>query len=199
MNARRLAAVVVILAIGVTLGRTAGTAADDDAKKTKESLAQECAEFQLKLAEMNLARAQELNKKVPGTLIGGMMQQFADEVERERAELELVKKSPQGDPYQACIERLTLALRSAEQRAKLGLATHEKAPSVVTKDDVERMRLVAMITDLQLQRGDALADASPEEKLQWQLEVMSDDLDRVRVYTYLLGQNRVGQFFPGGL
>ena len=73
------------------------------------------------------------------------------------------------------------------------------APSVVTRGDVERMRLFAELTDLQLQRGLALQNASAPEKLGWQLEVLGDDLDRVRIYTYLLGQNRLGQFFPGGL
>ena len=148
---------------------------------------------------MNLARAQQLNRKVPGTLIGGMMHQFSKEVELARVELEIAKKSAKSDAFQASIERVKLALRSAKDRAKVGLQTYKKAPSVVTKGDVERMRLFAVIADLQLQRGEALADASATDKLDWQLEVMGDDLERIRIYTYLLGQNRVGQFFPGGL
>jgi hypothetical protein len=198
MILRRLLIAAMILTAGALLGRTlvpAEAQTDNQAK----SLGAQFAQAQLKLAEMNLARAQELNQKVPGTLIAGMMQQFVEEVARARAEVEIANKAPEGDPYQACIERVRLALKSAEARAKVGLETHEKAPSVVTRGDVERMRLFAELTDLQLQRGLALANAPPEEKLRWQLDVLGDDLDRVRIYTHLLGQNRVGQFFPGGL
>jgi hypothetical protein len=198
MNVRRLLIAAMMLSIGALLGRTVGPALAQDDNKA-QALGAQLADAQLKLAEMNLARAQELNQKVPGTLIAGMMQQFVEEVERARSEVQIVKKTPEGDPYQACIQRVRLALRAAEARAKVGLETHEKAPSVVTRGDVERMRLFAEITDLQLQRGLALANGSPGDKLRWQLEVLGDDLDRVRIYTYLLGQNRVGQFFPGGL
>jgi hypothetical protein len=199
MNHRRLAAILVILAVGVALGRTAGSAAQKDEPKQSSSLALDWAKAQLKLAEMNLARIQEMNKKVPGTLIGSMVREFAEEVELARMELKVVEKEPGGNPYLACVERLKLALRSAEDRAKRALETHEKAPDMVTKSDVERMRLSAIVTDLQLQRGLELENAAPHEQLQWQLEVLGDDLDRVRQYTYLLGQNRLGQFSPGAL
>ena len=115
MILRRLSIAVMILAIGAALGRMTGPAEAQDDSQAK-SLGLEFAQMQLKLAEMNLARAQELNQRVPGTLISGMMQQFAEEVERARAELEIAKKMPDGDPYQACVERVRLALRSAEAR-----------------------------------------------------------------------------------
>jgi hypothetical protein len=201
MNHRRFAALFVALALGAALGWTAASAdgQDDKAAKGKESLATQWARAQLRLAEMNLARAQELNQKIPGTLVGSMVREFTEEVELARAELKIVESAPEGNPYLACIERLRLALRTAEGRAKRALETHEKAPTVVTKSDVERMRLAAIVTDLQLQRGLELEKAAPHEQLQWQMEVYADDLDRVRQYTYLLGQNRFGQFSPGSL
>jgi len=198
MNARWLATAAVTLAIGVMLGRTAGSAAGDDEQKAEDSLAVRCAQAQLKMAELNLQWAQDMNKKVPGTLIGGMIEQFAEEVDMARLELQITEKTPLGDPYQACVERVKLALRSAETRAKKALESHEKAPQYVSKLDVERVRLSAIIADLQLQRGLALANASPHDKLQWQLEVLGDHLDRVTQYAFLLGQNRLGQFSPGG-
>ncbi len=62
---------------------------------------------------------------------------------------------------------------------------------------MERMRQVAIIADLELQRGLSLADAPDHAKLQWQLEVYGNEIDRVRIYSYLLGQNRFGEFSPG--
>ena len=199
MTLKRLAIVAVILAIGVTLGRTAGSAVEKDDDAKLKSLAVACTQAKLKLAEMNLARARQLNQKVPGTLIGGMMNQFVKEVTLAKVDLEIANKSNASDAFRASIERVKLARASAKERAAGGLRTHERAPTVVTKGAVERTRRFAVIVDLQLQRGQALANASAEKKLDWQLEMIGDDLERIRIYTYLLGQNRVGQFFPGGL
>jgi len=199
MSYRRLAIVAVFLAIGVALGFAAGSQSEEKDKKKLKSLSVECAQAKLRLAELNLARAQELNQKVPGTLIGGMMEQFEKEVTLAKVELQIAEKSTDGDPFQASIERAKLALAAAKERAKVGMQTYKKAPTVVTKGDVERMRLFAVIVDLQLQRGEALANGPAEQKLEWQLEMLGDDIERIRIYTYLLGQNRIGQFFPGGL
>ncbi len=170
---------------------------DKDAQKQADDFAVQCAKANLKLAQMNLARMQQLNKRVPGTLISGMVQQFTEEAELAQAELDIFEKFPGGNPYQACVERMRLALRTAKARAERALKTHEKAPEIVSKADVERVRQIAVIADLQLQRGLALVDASPQAQLQWQLEVYGEEIDRVRIYTYLLGQNRFGEFAPG--
>ncbi len=198
MNVRRWAALAAILAIGMVVGRTAGTAAQDDKnEQAPDKLAVQCAEANLKLAQMNFERMQQLNQKVRGTLIAGMVDQFREEVELAQQQLDVAKKTPGGDPYLATVERMRLALRSAEARAKRALDTHEQAPDIVSKDDVERMRQIAVIADLQLQRGLALKSATPQQQLQWQLEVLGNEIDRVRIYTYLLGQNRFGEFSPG--
>ena len=199
MNVRRWAALAAILVLGVVVGRTTGIVAQDDksGKSAPDKLAVQCAEANLKLAQMNLDRMKQLNQKVPGTLIAGMVDQFTEEVELAQQELEVAKKTPGGSPYLATVERMRLALRSAEARAKRALNTHEQAPDIVSKDDVERMRQIAVIADLQLQRGLALEKASPQQQLQWQLEVYGNEIDRVRIYAYLLGQNRFGEFSPG--
>ncbi len=199
MNVRRWTALAAILVIGVVAGRTTGTIAQDEkqAKPDMQKLAVDCAAAKLKLAKMNLARMEGLNKRVPGTLIKGMIEQFVQEVELAQQDLDIAKKNPGGDPYGACVERIRLGLQSAEHRAKRAYQTYEQAPDIVSKDDVERMRQIAIIADLQLQRGLALKDADAAKQLQWQLEIYASEIDRVRVYTYLLGQNRFGEFAPG--
>lgn len=199
-----------LLGIGLVAGRATGiggqqsAAAQDPQAQDKsgkqpglDKLAVQSAEAQLKLAQMNYERMKQLNEKVRGTLIAGMVEQFAEEVELAQRALDTAKNNPGGDPYQATIERMKLALKEAEEREKRALKTYEQAPDIVTKDDVERMRQIVIVADLQLQRGLALKDASPHEQLQWQLDVFTGELDRVRIYTYLLGQNRFGEFAPG--
>ncbi len=197
MNVRHWSAMAALLAIGIVAGRTSDTAAQDEPKYDFGALTIQVAEAKLKLAQMNLVRIQELNNKVRGTLIAGMVEQFNEEVELAERELKAAKSNPGGDPFQAAIERMRLALRSAEDREKRALATYENAPDIVTKSDIERIRQVAVIADLQLQRGLSLQNADAGKQLQWQLDVFAGELDRVRIYSYLLGQNRFGEFAPG--
>jgi hypothetical protein len=198
MNLRRWASVAALVVLGVVLGRATGSVAQDEkAKQDPDKLAIQASEAQLKIAEMNLARIKELNSKVRGTLIAGMVEQFSDEVDLAKLELEVTKKYPGGDSYRATIERMRLALRSAEARAARALKMYETAPEITNRGDVERARQNAVIADLQLQRGLALENATPQRQLQWQMDVYSSELDRVRIYSYLLGQNRFGEFSPG--
>lgn len=197
MNVRLWSLVAAVLAIGIVAGRTTGSAAQEEPKYDFGKLTVQVAEAKLKLAQMNLQRMQELNNKVRGTLITGMVEQFTEEVELAERELKAAQGNPGGDPFNATIERMRLGLRSAEDREKRALATYEKAPDIVTKGDIERLRQVAVVADLQLQRGLALKDADSAKQLQWQLDVFASELDRVRIYTYLLGQNRFGEFAPG--
>jgi hypothetical protein len=198
MNLRRWASVAALMVLGVVLGRATGSVAQDEkAKQDPDKLAVQAAEAQLKIAEMNLARMKELNSKVRGTLIAGMVEQFSDEVDLAKLELEVAKKYPGGDSYRATVERMRLALRAAEARAARALKMYETAPEITSRSDVERARQNAVIADLQLQRGLALENATPQRQLQWQMDVYSSELDRVRIYSYLLGQNRFGEFSPG--
>ncbi len=118
MNVRRLAAAAAVLAIGVAVGRTVSVAQDEsDAQKKADSFATEYAKANLKLAQMNVQRMKQLNKRVPSTLITSMVQQFQEEAELAQAELEITQKHPGGNPFQSCVERMKLALRSAKDRA----------------------------------------------------------------------------------
>ncbi len=203
MNMRHWTIAAALLAVGIAVGHTTGSIAQDQAATdattipNPDKLAMQVAQAKLKMAEMNLERIKELNAKVPGTLITGMVQQFSDEVELARLELDVLRKTPGGDPYQAMVERMRLALTASKDRADRALKTFETAPAIMTRNDVERARLSAIIADLQLQRGLALEGADPHKQLQWQLELIGNELGRVRVYTYLLGQNRFGEFSPG--
>jgi hypothetical protein len=200
MFVRRCLVLTLILALGIVAVRTTGIIAQEKQDKLTSDpgkLAVQFAEAKLKLAQMNLAKMKEMNSRVRGTLITGLVEQFAEEVTLAELELEAAKKTPGGNPYQATLERTRLALRTAEARAERALRTHEKAPNIVSRDDVERVRQIAVVADLQLARGVALENASPQEQLQWQMDVFSNELDRVRIYAYLLGQNRFDEFAPG--
>jgi hypothetical protein len=194
MNHRRLVAVTSILAICGALAYRSGTAAPPANTPPQESLDVRYARAQLKFAELTLQKAQDMNRKVPGTLIGGLIARFADEVEFAKLRLQSAMRPEGIDALQACVQRAELARRLAENRLKKSIEANQRAPGIVPASELERIKLEVEIAQLRVERGKSLADATPDAKLQWQLEMLNDDLARVSEQTYLLGQNRLQQF-----
>lgn len=192
MNVRRWAMGAAILVVGVVLGRGVGsTAADgDDAK----ALGQKYAKMQVRLAELNLLKINEMNKKVPGTVVAPMVQMFVDDVELAKAHLAAVEKNGAFDGYLASLDRAEMNVRAAAARTKRTEETHQQAPAFANATDVERARVAQEVAILQFERGKSLANGSPDQKCQWQLEFLSDEIARVRQYASLIGQNRLAQF-----
>jgi hypothetical protein len=192
MTVRRLAAVLTVLITGVALGRAA-----DPIRSTgelTESTSVRHAKLQLRLAELNLQKVREMNKRVPSTYITGMVAQFMADVELAKSQLQLVQQSDEPDCFHRFLALAESDLRLAEARAKQAADANLRAPTMISRNDVERMQLVVQIAQLQLDRGKAVANGTPEAKSQWQFELLSDELRRLRQQTYLLGQNRFPQF-----
>jgi len=197
MKLRRLVAVAVLLAAcGATLyksGSAAPPAKASDAKES-ESIAVRYARAQLRAAELSLQKAQSMNKRVPGTLASGMIELLADEVELGKLRLQAVMKPEGIDLLQESIQRAAMTLRNSETKLKKALETNQQAPSVVTPADIERARADVEVARLRLEYGRSLSGASSEAKLQWQIELLNDELSSIKEQTYLLGQNRLTQF-----
>ena len=90
--------------------------------------------------------------------------------------------------------RAELARHVAEGKLKRATEANQRVPGVVSASELERLRLEVEIAQMRLERGQSLVDASADAKLQWQVDLLSDELARVKEQTYLLGQNRLQQF-----
>jgi hypothetical protein len=194
MNLRRLVAMAGFLAVcGATLYHS-GSAAPPANKTQPESLDVRYARAQLRLAELTLQKAQEMNRKVAGTLTGGLVSQFADDVEFAKVQLQNATRPEGVDAHQAYLLRAELARRAAQSKLKKANEANQRAPGVVSASELERLRLGVELAQLRLERGESLASAPADAKLQWQVDLISDELARVGEQTYLLGQNRLQQF-----
>lgn len=190
MNFRRLATGVGILAIcGVALYRS-GSAAPASKDAQTDSVAARYARAQLRLAELTLQKAQAMNQKVAGTLVGSMVSQLADEVEFARLQVRSTGQTGEVDPLQACMQRAELGLRLSEARLRRATEANQRVPGTVQPLDLERLRLGVEVAQLRIESGRSIADASPNAKLQWQIEMLSEEMSSLRQKTYLLGQNR---------
>jgi len=194
MKLSQTAVALGFLVIVAALSYQAGSAAQATDKAAKESLETRCARAQLRLAELALEKAQALNRKVPGTLTGATVARIADDVEYAKLQLQNVLKSGGFDSFQACLDRAEMSLKLADSRYKTARDANQRSPGVLQPLDLERWQLAAELARMRLEHGRSLATASPQAKLEFQLDLMSDELSQVKQQTYLLGQNRLGQF-----
>ena len=194
MNTRRVAAVCGLVSICGALVYHLASAAPPS-KDTKQELpAMRSAQAQLRLAELTLQKAKEINRKVPRTLSTGLIEAFTDEVDFAKLHLQHVTNTNSVDDFADSITRAELILRAAEIKLKKAARANEAAPGAVGETDLERMRLGVEVAGLRLERGRSLANASPEAKMQWQFEVLSDSLGRVAQQLAVISQNRLQEF-----
>jgi hypothetical protein len=193
MNVRQWAAMVGLFAIcGATFYHSGSAAPAND--NSVESLDVRYARARLRLAELTLQKAQEMNRKVAGTLTGGLISQFADDVEFAKVQLQNATRPEGINSHRAYLLRAEMVRHAAESKLKKAMETNGRVPGVFSASDLERLGLDLEIAKLRVERGQALIDASSDAKLQWQIDLTCEELARVKEQTYLLGQNRLQQF-----
>jgi hypothetical protein len=182
--------VASVLAIGSVLGYRAGSTASAAPEAKSESVDVRYARAQLQLAEATLRKAQGQNRRVGETISAGLLAQFTDSVQVARAQLQAVENPGEADSLAAWIRRAESAVREAENRWKRAQEVNRLSAGTVAAIDIERLGLTVEIAKLQVERGKALASASNEAKLNWQVDVLNDEITRLKSQTGVLLQNR---------
>jgi hypothetical protein len=200
MNLRRAAAMFGMMLIGMALAHAMGSAvqpaaASSEAAKDDEQKATErYVQAQLRLAELTFKRAEEFNRKVPRTLSMAVMEQFKDNVDVAKLQLENVIRTRTIDAYQDLVARAELEVRAAEAKLKAGQHSNQVSPGSVSEADMERLKLSAEVVRYRMERGRLLAKASTSEKLQWELEMLSANMNKIQSLLLLISQNRISEF-----
>jgi hypothetical protein len=194
MTFYKTTALLGLLLIAVAALRAAGSAEPATKSDFKESLDLRIAQAHLRLAELALEKAQAMNRRVPGTLTGSTIALFVDDVEYAKLQVQSVSKEGGPDAFQACLDRAAMAVRLTENKYQKAAEANRRSPGVLQPADLERWQLAAEVARLELEKGKQLAGASSEAKLQWQLEMLTEEMAQVKQQTHLLGQNRLGQF-----
>jgi len=215
MNLRRCVLALAVMAICGTLLLWSTTTAKDafaqdvkdkssaakDPKSADSKSAQtdtvsiRYAKAQLRVAELTLMKAKELNRKVPGTLIPSMMSQFYDEVEFAKLRLDTLPKGDKGAGFEGYLQRCEIDLRFAEARLKKAIEVDKKIPGEFEPIDLERLKLNVEMGQLRLERGRALANGPADAKLQWQIEMLNEATMQLKQQISLSVQNRLATFF----
>jgi len=145
-----------------------------------ESLDVRYARAQLRLAEANLARVNERNKQADRAVPGSVVAEYQDDVRVATARLQQAMAGGAANQFQVWIERAEAERRAAETGWKAATAANKSVPGTVAAADVERWRLRAEVARLQAERGQSLAKAGREEQLQWQSELLDNQVQRLK-------------------
>jgi hypothetical protein len=201
MNLRRLAALAGILAITGAAFHQARSADPPDKKASSAAVtgsgdfAERYARANLRLAELRLQKAQEMNRRVARTLAQSVVELFADDVEFAQAQLKSAQSGGQIDSFDLWLRRAQLELQDREKQLNMATTANQRVPNAFAPIDLARIRAGLELAKLRVDRGRELADAPPPEKLAWQLEMMNEGLNRVDIMVSLAIQNRLAQFF----
>jgi hypothetical protein len=143
-----------------------------------EELAVQYARAQLHLAEANLKRVQQMNARVKRAVPDSVVADLEHDTEVARLELEQAEK-PQASEFTVWLRRAEMAWKSTESNWRRGVAANQRS-AVFDPQDIERFRLRAEVARLQFARGQALVKASRDDQLQWELDVLHDEVQRVK-------------------
>jgi hypothetical protein len=200
MNLRRVAALSALLLLGGVAFHQARSADPPENKPTAPAVADKdfavrYARAHLRVAELTLQKAREMNRQVAETLSKGIVEQFASDVEFAKAQLAEAERTGTSDAYALWLRRAELDARARKDRLQSATEANRRVPGAYPPIDLERMRAAAELANLRVERGKALANATPEARLAWQLEMINEGLNRVDEMVSLSLQNRLAEFF----
>jgi hypothetical protein len=171
-----------IVGVMVLVG-TLGAAADSKPARTPKELEIGYAEAQYKLAEVSLKKLEATNQRFPRTVSASVMADYAEDLAIAKAQLDNARAGNDTDLFQGWIRRVESNLKTTQASHQSALVANQRQPGTVDPLDVERLRLRVEINQMQLDRGKLLAAAPLEEKLEWQVQVLNDEVARLKEQT----------------
>jgi hypothetical protein len=145
-----------------------------------ESVELQYCRAQLKLAEANLARLEQLNQKVARTVPSSLIAERQQQVAIAKLRLREAEAGAAGHEFVVWLRRAKAVHLEAATRWQQAVAVNQRAADTIDPRDVERYHLRAEVCRLQYERGQQLAKATHEAQLAWRVELLTNELDWVR-------------------
>jgi hypothetical protein len=152
-------------------------------KPATESLEVRYARAQLQLAEANLERVNESNKQMERTVPSSIVAEYEDDVRVAQSRVQQATAGQSAGEFQVWLARAEAERRAADTTWQKATTVNESAPNTFVPIDVERFRLRAELAKLQLERGKALVGAARDVQLQWQSDLLDNQVQRLKEET----------------
>ena len=169
---------IEILIIVACLGQLSKTAAPSN--PNADSIEVRYARAQMQLAKANLNRVEQINKQVARSVPNSVVAEYQDDVKVAKTRLEQATAGRAASEFQVWLQRAEAEQRTAETTWKIAKAVNGYVPGTFDPLDIERFRLRAEVAKLQLERGQTLVDSSREAQLQWKVDLLDNQVQRLR-------------------
>ncbi len=184
MYLRRVMKVAGVLLLAVAgLVRAIGAAPADKVDASPANLELRYAKAQYKLAETSLKKLELTNQRFPKTVSASVIADYAEDLAIAKAQLESAQQNAGADLFAGWVRRVESNLKTAEASYTSAQTANQRQPGTVDTLDLERLRLRVEISKLQLERGRMLASAPLDQKLEWQVQVLNDEVARLKEQT----------------
>ncbi len=184
MYLRRVMKVAGVLLLAVAgLVRAIGAAPADKVDASPANLELRYAKAQYKLAETSLKKLELTNQRFPKTVSASVIADYAEDLAIAKAQLESARQNAGADLFAGWVRRVESNLKTAEASYTSAQTANQRQPGTVDTLDLERLRLRVEISKLQLERGRMLASAPLDQKLEWQVQVLNDEVARLKEQT----------------
>jgi hypothetical protein len=194
MKAKLAWTVAVLMVLGVFswAGRNAVVTAQDSSAP-KQGKSDELHQAQvnyakalLKVAQADLAKADDANKKVAGTIPPSVVFGLRNDVDMAKARVKgmlgLAKDEKDNDYIPAAKD----AISYAEEQLKLAQEANARVPGAVSKPELERRQAEVEVARARLEVAKLLNTAAPMEVAEWELLQLQGDVHELQFRVRLL-------------
>lgn len=155
------------------------------AAKLRHELDIRYVEVYLALAKLELQRALDTNKQIPGTFTNTALDALRLSVQIATAQLQNLQTN-QSQRIPAYLISAEANARGAAAAYKRAVAANQQSPGALPATELERLRLTAILAELSLDKAKLVNPNSKLDYLQWQADQIREDLYQLR--------NRLAQF-----
>jgi hypothetical protein len=142
------------------------------------SLDVQYAKVKLELANANLKKVVEMNRRIARTVSPDVVAEYRNDAALAKLRLDGALKG-NSDTYSFWLKAAELNWKSAHAAWQSAVAANDQQRGSVDELDVERLHLQAEVFRIGLDRGQALANQPREAQLEWRLRMLSDEVARL--------------------
>jgi hypothetical protein len=174
---------IILSALLLVAGQAA--AAPPKPESTAADLELQYARAKLQLAQTNLKRVEQMNRRLARSVPASVVAELQSDVAEADRQVEAASGGQQGE-FGVWLRRAESEAQSASLRWKNAVAANERlrkskdAKAVFDQWDIERFRLRAEVCRLQWERGKSLAAAPRAAQLEWQIELLNNEVERLK-------------------
>jgi uncharacterized protein YPO0396 len=138
------------------------------------------ARAQLQLAQANLQRVQQINQRLARTVPASVVAEYQGDLDVAKTQMQQAESRSVADGFSVWLRRAESIWKNADTIWKNAVTIKQRSTGTFETLDIERFRLRAEVTRLQLERGQLLVRGPRESQLQWQLDLVNNEVQRLK-------------------